>query len=125
MAGINERTARKTVADRDEKGAFRSRAQLTQVPGFGPKSFEQAAGFLRIRGGDSPLDIDSCASGVVSDCGEDRESLHVDIAALIAKPALVDSVKLEEFETERAGMYTLRDIREESRKPGAIRANSS
>ena len=57
VAGINERTAQKIVEYRNEHGRFRSRVQLTAVPGFGPKTFEQAAGFLRIRGGDNPLDM--------------------------------------------------------------------
>ena len=57
VAGINERTAQKIVEYRNEHGRFRSRVQLTAVPGFGPKTFEQAAGFLRIRGGENPLDM--------------------------------------------------------------------
>ena len=52
VAGINERTAKKLIEFRNENGRFRSRAALTAVPGIGPKTFEQAAGFLRIRGGD-------------------------------------------------------------------------
>ena len=57
VAGINERTALKIVEFRNENGSFRSRVQLTAVPGIGPKTFEQAAGFLRIRGGENPLDL--------------------------------------------------------------------
>ena len=117
VAGINERTARKIVAYRNENGAFRTRVQLTKVPGFGPKTFEQAAGFLRIRGGDSPLDMTSVHPESYPIVEKIAASLKVDVAALIAKPALVDSVKLEEFQTERAGMYTLSDIREELRRP--------
>ena len=56
VAGISERTAINIVNFRNEKGAFRSRQQVLEVPGIGPKSFEQAAGFLRIRNGDNPLD---------------------------------------------------------------------
>jgi protein Tex len=55
VAGINERTAQKIVKFRNEHGRFRPRIQLTAVPGIGPKTFEQAAGFLRIRHGDNPL----------------------------------------------------------------------
>jgi uncharacterized protein len=57
VAGITERTAQKIVEFRNENGAFRSRVQLNAVPGIGPKTFEQAAGFLRIRGGENPLDM--------------------------------------------------------------------
>lgn len=56
VAGIGPRLAERIVAYRDEKGPFSSRRILLEVPGLGPKSFEQAAGFLRIRGGDNPLD---------------------------------------------------------------------
>src|SRR6201996_5677267 len=57
VAGITERTALNIVNYRNENGSFRSRMQVLKVPGVGPKSFEQAAGFLRIRQGDNPLDM--------------------------------------------------------------------
>ena len=57
VAGITERTALNIVSYRNEKGSFRSRTQVLEVPGIGPKTFEQAAGFLRIRNGDNPLDM--------------------------------------------------------------------
>ncbi len=56
VAGIGAKLAEKVVAYRDEKGKFSNRAQIQQVPGLGPKAFEQSAGFLRIMGGDNPLD---------------------------------------------------------------------
>ncbi len=118
VAGINERTALKIVEHRNTNGKFRSRVQLTAVPGFGPKTFEQAAGFLRIRGGDNPLDITAVhpeSYGVVERIAQ---SLGVSVPELISKPELIESVKLEGFATEHVGMYTLGDIREELRKPG-------
>jgi protein Tex len=118
VAGINERTALKIVEYRNEHGKFRSRVQLTAVPGFGPKTFEQAAGFLRIRGGDHPLDMTAVhpeSYGVVEKMAA---SLGTTVRDLIAKPQLVEQVKLEGFTTESVGMYTLGDIREELRKPG-------
>src|SRR6185436_18776353 len=57
VAGITERTAVKIMEYRNEHGRFRSRVDLMAVPGFGPKTFEQAAGFLRIRDGENPLDL--------------------------------------------------------------------
>ena len=57
VAGITERTAQNIVSYRNEKGSFRSRTQVLEVAGIGPKTFEQAAGFLRIRDGDNPLDM--------------------------------------------------------------------
>lgn len=118
VAGINERTAKSIVSYRNEHGAFQSRVELKAVAGFGPKTFEQAAGFLRIREGKSPLDATSVHPESYPIVQKIAASLKIDIAALIASPKLVDSVKLEEFQTEKAGMYTLRDIREELKKSG-------
>ena len=118
VAGITERTAQKIVEYRNEHGKFRSRVQLTAVPGFGPKTFEQAAGFLRIRGGENPLDITAVHPESYRVVEKIAASLGVTIAELIAKPELIEKVKLEGFKTESVGMYTLGDIREELRKPG-------
>ena len=118
VAGINERTAQKIVAFRNENGRFRSRFDLTAVPGFGPKTFEQAAGFLRIRGGENPLDMTAVHPESYAVVAKMAESLGVSVPELIARPELVEKVKLEGFATETVGMYTLGDIREELRKPG-------
>jgi uncharacterized protein len=118
VAGINERTAQKIVEYRNGKGRFKSRFGLTAVPGFGPKTFEQAAGFLRIRGGDNPLDMTAVHPESYQVVEKIAASLGVSIHDLIAKPELVEKVKLEGFATETVGMYTLGDIREELRKPG-------
>ncbi len=118
VAGIHERTAQKIVEYRNEHGAFRSRFQLTAVPGFGPKTFEQAAGFLRIRGGENPLDMTAVHPESYPVVEKIAASLGVTIADLIARPELIERVKLEGFATESVGMYTLGDIREELRKPG-------
>ena len=118
VAGITERTALKIVEYRNEHGAFRSRVQLTAVPGFGPKTFEQAAGFLRIRGGENPLDMTAVHPESYAVVEKIAASLGVTVPELIARPELVEKVKLEGFQTESVGMYTLGDIREELRKPG-------
>ena len=110
VAGITERTAQKIVEFRNDNGKFRSRVQLTAVPGVGPKTFEQAAGFLRIRGGDDPLD----ATGVHPESyllvEAIAKSAGVAVSAIIASPALLGDLKAE--------TYTLHDIIEELRKPG-------
>jgi uncharacterized protein len=118
VAGINDRTARSIVQFRNDHGAFRSRVQLRAVPGIGPKTLEQAAGFLRIRGGDNPLDMTAVHPESYPIVEKMAGSLNIDVPTLIKNPKLVDSVKLEQFQTEQAGMYTLRDIREELLKPG-------
>jgi protein Tex len=118
VAGINERTAQKIVEYRNEHGRFRSRFQLTAVSGFGPKTFEQAAGFLRIRGGDNPLDMTSVHPESYPVVEKIAQSLGLSTNELIGKPELVDKVNIEGFKTETVGIYTLTDIREELRKPG-------
>jgi uncharacterized protein len=118
VAGITDRTARNIVQFRNDHGAFRSRIQLKAVPGIGPKTMEQAAGFLRIRGGENPLDMTAVHPESYPIVEKIAASLRVDVPELIRKPALLDSIKLQDFETEQAGMYTLRDIREELLKPG-------
>ena len=115
VAGINDRTAQKIVEFRNEHGRFRSRVQLTVVPGIGPKTFEQAAGFLRIRHGDQALDITAVHPESYSVVEQIARSLNVPIEQLIEQPAL-----LEKLDKSRlvAGVYTLNDILEELRKPG-------
>lgn len=118
VAGINERTAQKIVEYRNEKGRFRSRVEVRAVPGFGPKTFEQAAGFLRIRGGENPLDMTAVHPESYPVVERIAASLGVGVPELIAKPDLVERIKIEEFQTEAVGIYTLGDIRQELRKPG-------
>ncbi|MFN7996606.1 MAG: Tex family protein [Bryobacteraceae bacterium] len=118
VAGIKESTAIKVVEYRNTHGRFRSRVQVMAVPGFGPKTFEQAAGFLRIRGGDNPLDITAVHPESYSVVERMAASLGVSVPDLIARPELIDKIKIESFQTETVGAYTLADIREELRKPG-------
>jgi uncharacterized protein len=88
------------------------------VSGFGPKTFEQAAGFLRISGGSNPLDMTAVHPESYPVAEKIAASLGATVAELIARPELIEKVKLEGFTTETVGMYTLGDIREELRKPG-------
>ena len=118
VAGVTERTAIRIVEYRNEHGKFRSRMALMAVSGFGPKTFEQAAGFLRIRGGENPLDMTAVHPESYAVVEKIAASLGLSIAELIGKPELIEKVKLEGFATEKVGMFTLGDIREELRKPG-------
>jgi uncharacterized protein len=115
VAGITERTAQKIVEFRNDNGRFRSRVQLTAVPGVGPKTFEQAAGFLRIRGGDNPLDITAVHPESYPIVQQIAKSLGISVEDLIQKPELLRDVKREGL---AVGVYTLDDILEELRKPG-------
>jgi protein Tex len=115
VAGINERTALSIVAFRNEKGSFRSRQQVLQVPGIGPKTFEQAAGFLRIRNGDNPLDSTAVHPESYSVVEQIGAMLNTPVAEIIKKPELLEKVDRGKLS---AGAYTLNDILSELRKPG-------
>lgn len=115
VAGITERTAVNIVKYRDENGRFRARTQLMEVPGVGPKTFEQAAGFLRIRGGDNPLDVTAVHPESYAVVEQMAKSLQVSVPELISKPELLQKIDREQV---AAGSYTLNDIVEELKKPG-------
>jgi uncharacterized protein len=103
------------VKYRDENGRFRSRAQLLKVPGVGPKTFEQAAGFLRIRDGDNPLDRTSVHPESYPVVEQIALSLQTPVHELIARPELLAQVDRTQLS---AGTFTLDDILEELKKPG-------
>ena len=115
VAGINERTAQNIVTFRNENGSFRSRTQLRKVPGVGPKTFEQAAGFLRIRNGENVLDMTAVHPESYQIVEQIAQSLSVPIEELIKRPELLEKVDRNRV---AAGTYTLNDILEELRKPG-------
>jgi uncharacterized protein len=115
VAGISERTALNIVAFRDQNGRFHSRAQLREVSGIGPKTFEQAAGFLRIRGGDQPLDATAVHPESYTIVEEIAGSLHTPVGELIRNPQLLEKLDRSHL---AAGTFTLNDILEELRKPG-------
>ena len=115
VAGITERTALNLVSYRDQNGAFRSRQQVLQVPGIGPKTFEQAAGFLRIRNGDNPLDSTAVHPESYPVVEKLAAELQTTIPDLIKNPQLLEKADLKNL---GAGSYTLQDILNELRKPG-------
>lgn len=115
VAGVSERTALNIVKFRDEHGRFRSRAQLRKVAGVGAKTFEQAAGFLRIRGGENVLDATAVHPESYGVVGEIAASLGKPVAELIATPELLASVNAKALS---AGTFTVADILDELRKPG-------
>ncbi len=117
VSGIGPALARKIVARRDERGRFAGRAALREVSGFGAKTFEQAAGFLRVRGGD-PLD-DSAVHperySVVERMAKDR---GVAVKDLVGNSALVRALDWRRYASGDLGEPTLRDILAELEKPG-------
>jgi len=115
VAGISERTALNIVAWRDKNGKFYSREQIRQVTGVGPKTFEQAAGFLRIRGGVNPLDSTAVHPESYKVVEEIARLAQAPVADLIRQPELIEKVDKNKIQ---AGTFTLADILEELRKPG-------
>ena len=115
VAGVHERIAINIVKYRDEKGRFQSRVQLKDVPGIGPKTFEQAAGFLRIRNADNPLDATAVHPESYHVVERSAQSLNLPINELIKNPQLLEKLDRSQL---AAGTYTLNDIIEELRKPG-------
>ena len=115
VAGITERTALNIVSFRNEKGSFRSRAQVLEVPGIGPKTYEQAAGFLRIRNGDNPLDRTAVHPESYPVVEQIAVSLKTSVKELIQQPQLLEQVDKSQL---AAGTFTVNDILAELRKPG-------
>jgi uncharacterized protein len=118
VSGIGATLAKKIVAYRNENGAFTNRKQLSKVPGLGPKTFEQAAGFLRIRGGKHLLDASAVHPERYALVEQMASDLGVELSELIGNSALIDKITLSKYVSETVGEPTLRDIVAELKKPG-------
>jgi uncharacterized protein len=118
VAGIGPTLAQSIVALRDERGGLRSRADLKDVPRLGAKAYEQAAGFLRVRGGAHPLDGSAVHPERYALVERMAKDLDVEVGALVGDAALVDRIELPKYVSDDVGMPTLRDIAVELKKPG-------
>jgi protein Tex len=118
VSGLNAATAAAIVSRRNEKGAFKSRAELKDVPRLGPKAFEQAAGFLRIRDGAHPLDSSAVHPERYPLVEKMAADLGATVADLIRDAKLRARIKLESYVTADVGLPTLNDIMAELAKPG-------
>lgn len=118
VAGIGPGLAQAIVSLRDQRGRLMSRADLKDVPRLGAKAFEQAAGFLRVRGGVHPLDSSAVHPERYALVERMATDLKVDVSALVGNDALVDSIDLTKYVSDDVGMPTLRDIVAELKKPG-------
>jgi len=118
VSGLNSSLAENIVAWRNENGAFTSRSQLKKVPRLGEKAFEQAAGFLRVRGGEHPLD----SSAVHPERYALVEKMAADVGCkvedLIKNDAARKKIDLTKYVDEQVGLPTLKDIMAELAKPG-------
>jgi len=118
VSGLPASVARSVVRWRETHGAFKSRKQLLEVSGLGPKTFEQAAGFLRIRGGDNPLDMTGVHPETYPLAEQIITATGRPVQELMGRTEVLKGLKAEQFASEQFGAITVRDILAELEKPG-------
>ncbi|WP_407177447.1 Tex family protein [Bradyrhizobium sp. STM 3562] len=118
VSGIGPSLAQSIVQHRDENGPFKSRKALKEVPRLGPKAFEQCAGFLRINGGEDPLDASGVHPEAYPVVRRILAATKSDIKALIGNGEIVRQLKPQAFVDETFGLPTVTDILRELEKPG-------
>jgi len=120
VSGLSERLATNVVHHRDSNGPFASRKSLLKVTGFGPKTFELAAGFLRVRDGENPLDRTAVHPERYDVVQKMAKALAVPVGSLVGNPDLVGKLDFSRFadEAHQVGKFTLEDIRNELLRPG-------
>lgn len=118
VSGVGSGLAQGIVAHRDANGPFKSRKALKEVPRLGPKAFEQCAGFLRILGGEDPLDASGVHPEAYPVVRRILAATKSDIKALIGSSEIVRTLKPKDFVDETFGLPTVTDILRELEKPG-------
>lgn len=118
VAGLGAQLAKNIVKFREENGPFKNRRQLLKVPRLGPKAFEQAAGFLRVRNSKNPLDCSAVhpeSYGIVEKMAADTQAKVED---LLKDQSLRNKIELQNYVSDKVGMPTLKDIMKELARPG-------
>lgn len=118
VSGIGPSLAQNIVNYRAEHGPFRLRSELLKVPRMGEKTFQQCAGFLRIPGGDNPLDNTGVHPEVYPLVGKMAKDVNAELSTLIRNKGLLHTIELDKFVTKETGLPTLTDIIIELEKPG-------
>lgn len=118
VSGLNRTLADNIVAYRDTHGVFKNRSELNQVPRFGAKTFEQAAGFLRVMGGDNPLDRSAVHPEAYPVVEKIALQSQRELSALIGDSFFLKSLNAAEFTDDTFGLPTVTDIISELDKPG-------
>ena len=118
VSGLSKHMAQSVVRWREGHGAFANRQQLLNVSGLGPKTFEQCAGFLRIRGGDNPLDMTGVHPESYPVVEQILKQTGQPIENLMGRADMLASLRPELFANEGVGVITVRDILKEMEKPG-------
>ena len=118
VSGLSQTVAKSVVRWRDANGAFASRADLLKVTGLGAKTFEQSAGFLRLRGGVNPLDMTGVHPETYSVVEHIMQHTGKPVAELMGRADMLKTLKPELFANEKFGVITVKDILLELEKPG-------
>jgi len=118
VSGLGPKRAQSIVDYRDKYGAFKSREKLKKVPGLGPKAFEQAAGFLRIRDGENPLDASAVHPESYHIVEAMAKDLKCSVKDLMRDEALRKKIELNKYVSDTIGLPSLNDIMPELSKPG-------
>ncbi|WP_428509526.1 Tex family protein [Roseateles sp.] len=118
VSGLSGTVAASIVRWRDANGAFKSRKQLLDVAGLGPKTFEQSAGFLRIRDGENPLDFSGVHPETYPVVERILKAVNKPAAEVMGKSDVIRALKPEAFADEKFGAITVKDILAELEKPG-------
>jgi len=118
VSGLSASVAKAVVRWREAHGAFRSRQQLLEVSGLGAKTFEQSAGFLRIRGGENPLDVTGVHPETYPVVEKMMAATGKPVAELMGRAEMLKTLKPELFANDRFGVITVKDILGELEKPG-------
>ncbi len=118
VSGLSPAVAASVVRWRDAHGAFANRRQLLEVTGLGPKTFEQAAGFLRIRDGDNPLDMTGVHPETYAVVEKMLAAAKRPVQQLMGQADVLRTLRPESFADERFGAVTVKDIFAELEKPG-------
>lgn len=117
VAGLNRTTATNIVSHRDANGIFKNRKQLLKVARLGPKAFEQCAGFLRIRGGDNPLDNSAVHPESYALVEQMASQQQCPLTDLIGNSQRLNQINQSQLR-EQFGQYTVTDVLKELEKPG-------
>ena len=118
VSGLSATVAKSVVRWRDTHGAFCNRRQLMEVGGLGAKTFEQSAGFLRIRGGDNPLDMTGVHPETYSVVERMIAATGKPVAELLGRAEILKTLRPELYANDEFGVVTIRDILGELEKPG-------
>ena len=118
VSGLGPKLAQKIVEFRNEHGPFDARKDVLKVAGLGPKAFEQAAGFLRVRGGSQPLDASAVHPESYPVVEAMAGGLGCTVAELMQDEKLRKKIDLKKYATDTVGMPTLQDIMAELARPG-------